>query len=110
MTEFRTGEEIGEFLRGLREERGLTQGDIAEALDLDKTAISKIERGARSLTAKELITLADYYTIPSDAIVCREPEAVFLRGGDAEPEGVKRSLEIFRACIEDYLGLEALLA
>jgi transcriptional regulator with XRE-family HTH domain len=110
MTEFRTATELGEYVRRLREERGLTQGDIAEALDLEKTAISKIERGARSLTAKELITLADYYTIASDAIVCREPEAVFLRGGEADSEGVKRSLDTFRACIEDYLGLEALLA
>src|SRR4051812_41274633 len=105
MTDFRTGEEIGEFLRALREARGLTQGDIAEALDVDKTAVSKIEGGTRALTAKELITLADYYTIPSDAIVCREPAAVFLRGGDAELDSVKSSLETFRGCIEDYLGL-----
>jgi transcriptional regulator with XRE-family HTH domain len=110
MADFRTSEEVGEFLRGLREDRGLTQTDIAEVLDLDKTAISKIERGTRSLTAKELIEVADYYTVPSDAIVCRESEGVFLRGGDADPEGVRRSLDIFRECIEDYLGLEALLA
>ena len=42
--------------------------------------------------------------------MCREAEGVFLRGGDADPEGVRRSLEVFQECIEDYLGLEALLA
>lgn len=109
MTDFRTPQEVGEVLRALRESRGLTQAEIAEVIDLDKTAISKIEGGTRSLTAKELIGLADYYTVPSDTIVRRESEGVFLRGGDAEPDGVRRSLDVFRACIEDYLGLEALL-
>jgi transcriptional regulator with XRE-family HTH domain len=110
MAEFRTTAETGEFLRAMREERGLTQAEIADVLALDKTAVSKIEGGTRSLTAKELIELADYYTVGSDVIVCREPEGIFLRGGDADSESVRRSLDVFRECIEDYLGLEALLA
>jgi transcriptional regulator with XRE-family HTH domain len=110
MTEFRTPEEIGLFIRSLREIRGLTQTNIADVLDLDKTAVSKIERGTRALTAKELVGLADYFALPSEEIACREPEGVFLRGGDADPVGVSRSLDCFRECIEDYLGLEALLA
>ena len=109
MAEFRTPEEIGALIRSLREERGLTQTDIAEVLDIDKTAVSKIERGTRALTAKELIWLADYFVLASEEIVCREPEGVFLRGGDADPEGVRSSLDLFRGCIEEYLGLEALL-
>jgi transcriptional regulator with XRE-family HTH domain len=109
MREFRTSDEIGAFIRSLRKERGLTQTDIGKVLGLEKTAVSKIESGARALTAKELIWLADYFTLSSKEIACREPEGAFLRAGEADPEGIRRSLDCFRECIEDYLGLEALL-
>jgi transcriptional regulator with XRE-family HTH domain len=109
MTELRTNEEIGQLIRKLREERGLTQAEVGEPVNLDKTAMSKVEAGARAVTAKEVVGLADFFLIPTDAILRHEDEAVLLRAGEAEPDGVKRSLDLFAECIEDYLGLEALL-
>ena len=38
-------EAFGEFLQGLRKEKGLTQRQLAEALHISDKAVSKWERG-----------------------------------------------------------------
>ena len=43
----------------LREERGLTQGQLAELSGIDQADISRIERGAANPTAKTLQRIAD---------------------------------------------------
>ncbi len=45
---------IGEYVRELRNEKGLTLRELADALDVDVTYISKIELGTRNLS-RELI-------------------------------------------------------
>ena len=43
----------GEEVRRLREERGLTQGALAEALGVTQQFVSSVERGRRSLNARQ---------------------------------------------------------
>lgn len=109
MNELRTNEEVGQFLRQLREERGLTQAEVGHAIGLDKSGVSKIEAGTRAVMAKEVVALADFFLISTDAILRRDAEVVLLRAGEAEPESVREALDRFASCIENYLGLEALL-
>lgn len=50
--------EIGARLRALRQERGLSQVELAEKLGTYQTTVSAIERGARGLTLHQAIKLA----------------------------------------------------
>ena len=56
-----TQEELGRRLRRSRERAGVTQGEAGRALDLDDTAVAKIERGKRGVGALELKRLAALY-------------------------------------------------
>lgn len=51
-------QEIGGRVRQYRIDRGLRQEDVAAALDVDTSAVSKIESGARKISGRELIRLS----------------------------------------------------
>lgn len=44
---------LGELIRSLRKARGLTQAQLAEAIGVDESYISKIEKGKLSYTPSE---------------------------------------------------------
>lgn len=104
---FLSDAEIGKRIRQLRDEAAERQVDLAEVLGLDQTAMSKIEKGARSVTARELVLLSQHYGVATATFI--EPEATpNLRGGDAKPEHVERSLRTFGEHIDMYFGALAL--
>lgn len=51
-------------LRAAREEKGLTQEEVAQALDVPQTFVSKIEQGERRIDPLELEELASFYGKP----------------------------------------------
>jgi Zn-dependent peptidase ImmA (M78 family)/DNA-binding XRE family transcriptional regulator len=51
-------QEIGARVRQYRLDRGLRQEDLAAVLDVDTSALSKIETGARKVSGRELIRLS----------------------------------------------------
>ena len=53
-----TDEDIGRNVRDLRVERKMTQADLADRVYLDRTAISRLESGQRTVTAPELASIA----------------------------------------------------
>lgn len=54
---------FGERLKQLREERGMTQEEVAKILDVTKVAISGYERGVRHPRFDILDNLADYFDV-----------------------------------------------
>lgn len=56
-----THEAIGERLKEARKNVRLSQEEAAQAVGLDRTAIVKIEKGARTVTGVELLLLARLY-------------------------------------------------
>ncbi|HVV82411.1 MAG TPA: helix-turn-helix transcriptional regulator, partial [Kofleriaceae bacterium] len=50
-------EELGRRVLEARKQAGLTQSDLAAALRLERTAISKIEAGQRTVDSLELVRL-----------------------------------------------------
>lgn len=58
-------------LRDLREDRDLTQEDIARILGTSQTMYARYERGASELPIRHLTALADYYKVTTDYILCR---------------------------------------
>lgn len=64
MTEQRLA--IAQRLRLARENAGLSQGQVAKKLDLQRPSISEMEAGRRRVSAEELSALAALYHVDTD--------------------------------------------
>jgi transcriptional regulator with XRE-family HTH domain len=90
---------------------GLTQEELAAELAVGQAAISRIESGERAVSARMLVRLADRFGVQAGAILKSDEDALaLLRAGVSEPGAVKASVEEFRSCIEDYFGVDSLVA
>lgn len=58
-------------IRDLREDRDLTQKQIAEMLGMSQTGYSKYETGENDIPTAILIKLADFYKTTTDYILNR---------------------------------------
>lgn len=64
-------QELGAFLRQVRRDANLTQAAVAEAIGVDQTYVSKIERGISSPSWKYLIGFANVLgTSPIELLRC----------------------------------------
>ena len=61
--------EYYEILRELREDRDLTQSDIANLLGTTQQVYSRYENGVNELPIRHLITLCRYYNVTSDYVL-----------------------------------------
>ena len=59
-------------VRDLREDRDLTQREIAQLLHMQLTVYQRYERGERELPLWAAIRLADFYGVTLDYLVGRE--------------------------------------
>lgn len=55
---------IGERLRTLRLERGLSQADLGKALDISYQQIQKYEKGGNRMSASTLLKVARFFALP----------------------------------------------
>ena len=60
---------IGEFLRELRKEKGLTQEQLAEQFNVSRRSVSRWETGNNMPDLSMLITLAEYYEVDVKEII-----------------------------------------
>ena len=60
-----------ERLKGLREDKDLTQKDISKILNVSQNTYSQYETGVISLTAETLIKLSDFYNVSIDYLLDR---------------------------------------
>lgn len=58
-------------IRDLREDRDLTQEDLAKILHCSQACYSNYEAGKRDIPTEVLITLADYYQTSIDYLLGR---------------------------------------
>lgn len=75
--------DFGDRLRKLREERGLTQRQLAERIDVRFPQISRYETGIFMPNAETLVTLADALDVNVDTLLGR------INANDARPDAVK---------------------
>lgn len=113
--------ELGQRLRTIREERGLSQQAVADALGVPRTAVTQIEAGNRSVSTLELTKLAKLYQQPvscffDEAIYTEEEDVVIalhrlepgLEQDRAVRDQVNRCLGLCRegVILEGLLGLD----
>ena len=65
-------ERIASRLALAREQAGLTQGQVAELLDLPRPSISEIEAGRRKVVADEIAEFAEVYGVSLDWLLAEE--------------------------------------
>lgn len=58
-------------IRDLREDRDLTQKQVAQMLGMSQTGYSKYETGENDIPTQVLIRLADFYSTTTDYILGR---------------------------------------
>ena len=67
---------IGKFLKELRKEKGLTQEQLAEKLNVSNRSISRYETGNNMPDISLLIEIADIFEVSLDNLLGREIEVV----------------------------------
>jgi len=69
-------------IRDLREDRDLSQADIAKVIKTTQQQYSKIETGKADISGEKLKLLAEYYNISADYILGLSKEPRALRPAD----------------------------
>jgi transcriptional regulator with XRE-family HTH domain len=64
-----------ENLRRIREERGISEEQIAELLGRSRQSYRNIEKGKSKLKIRDLITLAEFYGVTSDHLLGLDQES-----------------------------------
>ena len=70
-------------IKELREEKGISQQELADMLDVHRTAIAKYESGANSAKSEILEKLADIFDVSVDYLLGRTEEKSPI------PEGIE---------------------
>lgn len=66
-------------IRDLREDRNLTQQQIAEYLNMSRTGYNQYEIGKNDIPTKILIQLADFYNTSTDYLLERTNKKEFTK-------------------------------
>ena len=84
--------EFNEKLRELRKGRSLTQEELAEALFVSRTAVSKWESGRGYPSLDSLKEISRYFSVSIDDLICSE-------------EIISAAEDEKKACMDKYLSL-----
>ena len=80
---------LGEKLSLLRKQRGMTQMELAEALDVSRQAVSRWEQGVSEPSTENLIKIGQLLGVPVDALVngdAQSPPEADTQAAEAKPE------------------------
>ncbi len=63
---------VGTIIKGLREEKGLTQQQIADLVLMHRSNYSKVEKGERELSLEAINKIASYFGLTIDHLLNAE--------------------------------------
>jgi Zn-dependent peptidase ImmA (M78 family)/DNA-binding XRE family transcriptional regulator len=103
-------ESVGQRVAEARGQADLTQADLGREVGLDRTAIAKIESGARGVNALELAKLAAALHRPIEWFVREAPAAVVSRRAeeDRASEEIDVRIDLFARDVELLLEIHAI--
>jgi transcriptional regulator with XRE-family HTH domain len=102
--------EIVARIKGILEQRGDSQSDLAQVLGVDESAVSRLMAGNRGLAAAELAALCDHYGVRSDTILFGAPQEMVgaLLRADADTDA-RRVIERVEEAFTHYRYVRALV-
>ena len=59
----------GAYIQNLRIQNGYTQGQMAKALNMDRSYLSRIESGAKGCSVDLFIQLSEFFQVSIDSLV-----------------------------------------
>lgn len=89
-------QKIGEFLKHLRKDKGLTQEQLAEEFGVSSRSVSRWENGNTMPDISIIIELADFYDVDIREIIC----------GERKSENMDKELKDTLATVADYTNNE----
>ncbi|WP_127580142.1 helix-turn-helix domain-containing protein [Paenibacillus koleovorans] len=78
----------GERMAALRDKTGLTQEELSGKLGISRAALSHYETNRREPDYLTLCTIADYYQVSLDYILCRTDDPSFTSTPDSAPDPI----------------------
>ena len=95
--------EFNEKLQELRKSRSLTQEELAEALFVSRTAISKWESGRGYPSLDSLKEISRYFSVSIDELIC--PKEIFSAAEEEKKECMDRYLSMICSTLDILLAL-----
>jgi Zn-dependent peptidase ImmA (M78 family)/transcriptional regulator with XRE-family HTH domain len=89
----RTSEAIGRRIKAAREDAGLTQEELAQDIQLDRSALTTVETGGRKVSALELALIAERLDVRLEWFVEDAPAAVVSRRNAREPGAASPAID-----------------
>lgn len=98
--------DFGSRLKELREASGVSQRELGSAIELDQSAVHRMEAGERKIEVGEMIAACEYLGVPVDELLQPQTSAMALRasGSARDLTEVKRE---FRKVIDDFFAFRA---
>ena len=87
---------LGENIRRFREEKGVTQQQLADRMDVDRSTIAQWESGVSMPRMGKAMELVRYFCITFDDLMADEPREARQTQPDALTDEERRLLEAFR--------------
>ena len=84
---------IGSKIKRIREMRGITQEEIAEALNLTAQAYGRMERGETSISAERLGKIAEKLGVNTDEIMRYDENKFIISGNSTNGEASESNLQ-----------------
>ena len=93
----------------LRMVRGLKQKELADALGIDPSSVSRIEKGERAVSVAELVRVADVLGVRVEDLLAETSPSpgIWLRSSSGSSPALEASLDLFRDVIHDFFGAQA---
>ena len=94
--------ELGKNIRRIRQEKGLTQENVANDLDISLTAYTKIERGETNVSFLRLSQIADYFQVELIRFVSAcpgEEKMPFFKQLEKDIERIKDDIYFIKSLI-----------
>ena len=106
---YRDATGVGKEVARLRQKAGIDQRQLAAQLDVDVSAISRIEHGQRGTSAEELYRIAEVFGVePAAILMVDDRDLVLLRNAAADDHEVANGLKVLDAAIDDFFSAQAL--
>jgi len=84
---------LHEQLANLRKARGMTQAEVAEALELPQGLISNFEKGVRRLHSDQIVQFAELFHVSIDELFGRKPKK-YVEGSELGLHLIRRMQQI----------------
>lgn len=88
-------------LRALRDRRGMSQGAMADAIQLDRAAYNKLEAGTRRITLDDAVACAAVLDAPFVALVFNGDDTLTLAPGTTASPDIARQWACGQKALED---------